>query len=114
MTEVYQSMYSQSTTFTLNNFVSFRTLPISILTSIRFEVIYLENRIKNEVDNSATHIKSVHFGHVHSQLFAPVNTDVHGKVLSLSYHAIVIFEQFILFFKGSFSCQCISRNHGDH
>ena len=33
------------------------------------------------------------------------------KVLSLSYHAIVIFEHF---FKGSFSCKCISRNHGDY
>ena len=57
-------------------------------------------------------LKSVHFGHVHSQLFAPVNTSVHGKVLSLSYHAIVIFEQLILYFKGSFSRECISRNHG--
>ena len=27
---------------------------------------------------------------------------MHGKVLSLSYHAIVIFEQLILLFKGSF------------
>ena len=49
-------------------------------------------------------IKSVHFGHVHSQLFAPVNTHVHGKVLSLSYHVIVIFEQLIIFFKVSFFC----------
>ena len=28
-------------------------------------------------------LKSVHFGHVHSDLFAPVN----ARVLSLSYHA---------------------------
>ena len=42
-------------------------------------------------------VKSVHFGHVHSQLFAQVNTRVQEKVLSLSYHAIVIFEQLILF-----------------
>ena len=32
-----------------------------------------------------------------------MNTRVHGKVLSLSQHAIVIFEQLILFFKHSFS-----------
>ena len=31
-----------------------------------------------------------------------MNTRVHGKVLSLSYHAIVIFEQLIPFFQGSF------------
>ena len=43
-------------------------------------------------------LKSVHFGHAHSQLFAPVNTRVHEKVLSLSYHAIVIFEQLNEFF----------------
>ena len=35
-------------------------------------------------------LKSVHPGHLHSQLFASVNTRVHGKKLSLSYHAIVI------------------------
>ena len=29
-------------------------------------------------------VKSVHFGHIHYQLFAPVNTRVHGKILSLS------------------------------
>ena len=39
---------------------------------------------------------------MHSYLSAPVNTRVHGKVLFLSYHAIVILEQLILFFKGSF------------
>ena len=49
------------------------------------------------------HVKSVHFGHVHAQLFAQVNARVHEKILSLSYHAIVISEQLILFFKGSFS-----------
>ena len=38
-------------------------------------------------------VKSVHFGHVHFWLFAAVNTRVRGKVLSLSYHAIAIFEQ---------------------
>ena len=31
-----------------------------------------------------------------------MNTRVHGKVISLSYQATVIFEQLILFFKGSF------------
>ena len=59
-------------------------------------------------------LKSVHFNHVHSQLFAPANTLVDGKVFPLSYHAMVIFEQLILFFKGSFSRQCISRNHGGY
>ena len=39
------------------------------------------------------HVKSVHFGHVHSQFFAQVNARVHGKMLFLSYHVIVIFEQ---------------------
>ena len=43
------------------------------------------------------------FGHVHSQVFALVNTHVHGKFLALSCHAMVIFEQLILFFKSSFS-----------
>ena len=36
-------------------------------------------------------LKVCSFCDVHSWLFAPVNTRVHGKVLSLSYHAIVIF-----------------------
>ena len=45
-------------------------------------------------------LKSVHFGYVHSWLFALVKTRVHGKVLSLSYDAIVSLEQLILFFKG--------------
>ena len=75
-------------------------------------VILLLGRLKYDIQKSQ--VKSVHFGHVHSKLFAPVNTHVHGKTLSLSYHAIVIFEQLILFFKGSFSRQCISRNHGDY
>ena len=48
-------------------------------------------------------LKSVHFGHVHSQLFAPLNARLHGKSLSLSYHATVMFEQLIPFIKGSFS-----------
>ena len=30
--------------------------------------------------------------------FAPLDPRVHGKAFSLSYHAIVIFEQLILFF----------------
>ena len=47
-------------------------------------------------------IKSVHFGHVYSQLFAPVNTRMHRKVLSLSYQAIVIFEQLIRSSKAHF------------
>ena len=59
-------------------------------------------------------VKSIHFGHVHSQLFAPVNTRVQWKVLALSYYAIVIFEQLIICSKGLFSRQCISQNHGDY
>ena len=47
-----------------------------------------------------TNLKSVHFG--------PVNARVHGKVFSLSYHAIVMFEQLILFLKGTISRQCLS------
>ena len=39
---------------------------------------------------------------MHFYLSAPVNTRVHGKVLSLSYHAVVIFEQLLLFFKAHF------------
>ena len=31
-----------------------------------------------------TGVKSVHVDHVHSQLFAPMNTRVHGKILPLS------------------------------
>ena len=42
-----------------------------------------------QLPQTSVNIKSVLFGHVHSLLFAPVNTRVHGKVLSLSYHAIV-------------------------
>ena len=38
-------------------------------------------------------VKSIHFGHVHCQLFAPAKTRVYGKVLSPSYQAIVVFEQ---------------------
>ena len=59
-------------------------------------------------------VKSIHFAHVHSYLFASVNTRVHEKVLSVSNYGIVIFEQLILFFKGSFSHKCISRNQGDY
>ena len=62
-----------------------------------------ENYPKYNVFKTLKSVKSVHFGHVHTQLFAPVNTDVREKILSLSYHVIVIFEQLILFFKGSFS-----------
>ena len=36
-------------------------------------------------------LKSVHLGNVHFLLFAPVSARGHGKALSLSYHAIVIF-----------------------
>ena len=43
---------------------------------------------------------------MHSYLFAPANTRVHGKVLPLSHHVIVIFERFlsnkIFFSKGHF------------
>ena len=49
---------------------------------------------------------------MHSLFFAPVNTSVHWKVLSLSYHTIVVFEQLILFFKGSFSVQRILQITG--
>ena len=62
-----------------------------------YEVINIDNLPKD------FKVKSVHFGHVQSQLFSPVNTRVHGKLLSSSYDAIIIFEQIILFFKDSFS-----------
>ena len=38
------------------------------------------------------HYEVCSFGHVHSKLIARMNTPVHGIVLSLSYHAIVIFN----------------------
>ena len=47
-------------------------------------------------------LKSVHFGNVHSKFFAPMSTRMHGKVLSLPYHARVIFEQLIVFSKANF------------
>ena len=48
-------------------------------------------------------VKSIHFGHVHSDLCAPVNARVHGKALCLSYYATEVFEQLIPFIKSSFS-----------
>ena len=57
-------------------------------------VLYEVMKFCNLGDQSqfeSSNLKYVHFGHVHSQLVTSVNTRVHGKVLSLSYHAIVIF-----------------------
>ena len=56
-------------------------------------------------------LKCVHFGHVHSYLFAPVNARVHGKVLSLSYHAMVIFEQFFSS-KAHFPAMSFTKSRG--
>ena len=56
----------------------------------------------HSLDHPHINVKLVHFGHVHFSLFAPVNARVKGKALSLYYHAIVVFEQLILFIKGSF------------
>ena len=53
--------------------------------------------------NPLNHIKSIHFGHVHFLLFAPVNARAHEKTLFLSYYATVIFERLIHFIKGHFS-----------
>ena len=39
-------------------------------------------------------VKSVHFGRVHSQLFATVNINGYGERVSLFYHAVVILEEF--------------------
>ena len=43
-------------------------------------------------------VKSVHFCHVHSQFFDPVNAGVYTKVVSLPYQAKIIFEELISFF----------------
>ena len=53
--------------------------------------------------NGKSILKPVHFGHVHSWLFSPVNARVHEKAISLSYHAIAVFEQLIPSIRGSFS-----------
>ena len=49
-------------------------------------------------------LKTVHFGHVHSLLFAPVNALLYVKALSLSFWVKIIFEQLMSFFKGSDQC----------
>ena len=54
-------------------------------------------------DKDLLQLKSVHFGHVHSELFGLANARVHGKGLSLSYHSIVVFEHLSPFIKSSFS-----------
>ena len=48
-------------------------------------------------------IKVCSFWSCRFQVFAGVNASAHGKALSLSYHVIVVFEQFIPFIKDSFS-----------
>ena len=55
------------------------------------------------ISNPYGSVNSVQFGYVHSSPLAPVNTHVHEKAFSLSYHATVVSEQLIPFIKGSFS-----------
>ena len=71
---------------------------ISSVVPTRSSTSYAYLRTKTETV-TLTVIKSVHFGHVLSLLFAPVNARVQVKALYLSYQAIAILEQLHTFAK---------------
>ena len=68
--------------------------------------------IKHHSNREQTVIKSVHFGDVHSERFAPVSTRVHGKVLSFglprnsSFRAIDSFHQMLNLLQMCFTKSC--------
>ena len=72
--------------------IAFFFVPSEIPRVARWIISYMFEILVINALRTATFKKSVHFGYVHSWLFAPVNTRVQRKILSLSYHGIVVFE----------------------